>query len=184
MAKVRLTKKNFTKYLSEHLESTGFENIMLNAFTGGKAEDVLQMLPDEQPVIIDTKFVVAVGQLTKLEETGDVVFQVMFNCNDPKMQNMWIKGEEYRTFLCAWFCMDEETYDDAAVIDVASGTMKWKHPFGVYAAQVKAAREACAHVDDPYMIDVLSHFEEELLAADKLKSANELLTRHGKETKE
>ena len=102
MAKVKLTRKNFTNFISENLEKCGVNGLLMDAFLGGKAKEMVQTLPDEQIIRIDTNHVVAVGELTKFESTGDVVFQIFFDCNEPKMQNMWIKGDEYNDFLKAW----------------------------------------------------------------------------------
>ena len=104
MAKVKLIRKNFTDFISQNMDKMGVEGLLMDAFMGGKAKEMIQDLPDEQIIRIDTNHVVAVGQLTKLKETGDVVFQLFFDCNDPKMQNMWIKGDEktYADFLRVW----------------------------------------------------------------------------------
>ena len=102
MAKVKLTRMNFTNYISNNLNKFGSEGMFLDVLTGGKAKDMISNVPDKQTIFIDTNHVVAVGSLIKFEETGDVVFQIYFDCNDPKMQNMWIDGNEFEQFINAW----------------------------------------------------------------------------------
>ena len=104
MAKVKLIRKNFTDFISQNMDKIGVEGMFMNALMGGKAKEMIQDLPDEQIIRIDTNHVVAVGQLTKMKETGDVVFQLFFDCNHPKMQNIWIKGDDkiYADFLRVW----------------------------------------------------------------------------------
>lgn len=166
--KIRLTQKNFTKYLSQNLEKPGFDSMFLNALSGGKAKELVSKMPDEQKVIIDTKYVASVGQLTQFEETGDIVFQIFFSGLDKEHQHLWFKGEEYMAFLCAWLLTDEEEYDNSAIVDITAGTMQWKHSFATYAAHVKTVREAYGNSQDPGMYDALCQLEEELKEADKL----------------
>lgn len=104
MAIINVTQKNFSKILSEKIDGMGFEGLMASALLGGrdKMKEALSDIPDEQVLWVNTDHVVAVSGMTKIEETGDLVFRIFFRYPEDKSNPIWIKGDDYERFILAW----------------------------------------------------------------------------------
>ena len=105
MAIVKLTKKNFTSYVKEHIDNMGAEGLFASMLLGGKDEmkKALDCLPEEQPIYIDTKYVMAVTGLIRVEELNEIVFQLYLASPLKDEGNpITIKGEELEDFLRVW----------------------------------------------------------------------------------
>ncbi len=104
MAIVKVTLKNFTKFISEKIDNTSFEGMMASALLGGtkKLKESIAGMPDEQMLLVNTDHVAAVSGLIKIAETGDVVFRIFFKYTSSKEGAVWVKGEDYKRFVKAW----------------------------------------------------------------------------------
>ena len=105
MAIVLLTRKNFTSVLKEKIDNMGIEGMFASALMGGKEamKDAIDSLPDEQPIYIDTQYVMAATACMRVPETDDVVFQITLAYPISDKQNVInIKGEEYEDFIRVW----------------------------------------------------------------------------------
>lgn len=102
MAKVRVTKVNFTSLLKDG-DGDFASEMLLKAFTGKDVKELIKNIPEEEGVWIDTDKVCAVSSLVKIKENGQVVFSIMFappvDGNDCKI---WVKGEQYEDFIKIW----------------------------------------------------------------------------------
>ena len=102
MKKVKVTLVTFSDYVSAHMDSVDAVFGLVDTFSGGKLSKRIKEIKKEQTIWIDTEKVSSVGELTKIEETGDVVFRVSFDSSSPKMQNIFIKGDDYEKFMRVW----------------------------------------------------------------------------------
>lgn len=102
MAKVRVTKVNFTSLLKDG-DGDFASEMLLKAFTGKDVKELIKNIPEEEGVWIDTDKVCSVSSLVKIKENGQVVFSIMFtppvDGNDCKI---WVKGEQYEDFIKIW----------------------------------------------------------------------------------
>lgn len=104
MAIVKVTLKNFTKFISEKIDNASFEAMLALSLLGGteKLKESIAGMPDEQMLLVNTDHVAAVSGLTKIAETGDVVFRIFFKYTSSKEGAVWVKGEDYKRFVKAW----------------------------------------------------------------------------------
>ena len=105
MAIVLLTRKNFTSVLKDKIDNMDIEGMLASAFMGGKEamKDAIGSLPDDQPIYIDTKYVMAASACMRVPETDDVIFQITLAYPTSDKQNVInIKGEEYEDFIRVW----------------------------------------------------------------------------------
>lgn len=127
MAKVRVTKVNFTSLLKDE-DSDFASEMLLKAFTGKDVKELIKNIPEEEGVWIDTDKVCAVSSLVKIKENGQVVFSIMFappvDGNDCKI---WVKGEQYEDFIKIWAgkqeWLDEGVYKVGLNIPSVPGTI-------------------------------------------------------------
>ena len=104
MAIINVTQKNFSKILSEKIDGMGGVGLLAASLMGGKDEmkKAIADMPDENLLWVNTDHVVAVGGMTKVAETGDLVFRIFFKYPDSKDDPVWIKGDDYKRFIMAW----------------------------------------------------------------------------------
>ena len=104
MAIINVTRKNFSKLVSEKIDELGFEGMFASALWGGKdkIKEAMADMPDEQLLWVNTDHVVAVSDMTKIAETGDLVFRIFFKYTTSKDEAIWIKGDDYKRFILAW----------------------------------------------------------------------------------
>lgn len=103
MAKVLLTRKTFSKYLSDNADKGDFvSGLFAKAITGLDLKDYYKGIPDEEPVWIDTDKVVAVSGPVKDSCTGETVFSIMFQYPTEDKQKLWFKIDQYEDFLAVW----------------------------------------------------------------------------------
>lgn len=101
MAKIKVIQATFSDYLKENANKT-----LVSLFLGESLDQALEDVPNERPLWIDTKYVRAVSEPTKVKETGDVVFQIYFDTYVQNENNMWIKGECFKELMEAWIASD------------------------------------------------------------------------------
>lgn len=102
MAKVRVTKVNFTSLLKDG-DGDFASEMLLKAFIGKDVKELIKNIPEEEGVWIDTDKVCAVSSLVKIKENGQVVFSIMFAPSvDGDNCKIWVKGEQYEDFIKIW----------------------------------------------------------------------------------
>lgn len=105
MAIINVTQKNFSKLASENLDKMGGMGLLAASLMGGKdkMKEALADVPDENILWVNTDHVSAVSGMTKIAETGDLVFRIFFRFpNDDKENSIWVKGDDYKRFLLTW----------------------------------------------------------------------------------
>lgn len=103
MAKVLLTRKTFSKYLSEQADNNSFESIIIKSMTGGKGiKEHFKGIPDELPMWVDTDKICAVSVPIRDTATGELVFSIEFQYPSNKDEKLWFKGEQYEDFINVW----------------------------------------------------------------------------------
>jgi hypothetical protein len=105
MAIINVTQKNFSKLASENLDKMGGMGLLAASLMGGKdkMKEALADVPDENILWVNTDHVVAVSGMTKIAETGDLVFRIFFRFpNDDKENAIWVKGDDYKRFILTW----------------------------------------------------------------------------------
>lgn len=101
MAKIKIIQVTFSDYVKKNANAT-----LVSIFLGESLDQALEDVPNERPLWIDTKYVRAVSEPTKVKETGDVVFQIYFDTYVQNENNMWIKGECFKELMEAWIASD------------------------------------------------------------------------------
>jgi len=121
MAIINVTKKNFSKLVSEKIDDLGIGGMFASALMGGKdkLKEAMADMPDEQLLWVNTDHVVAVSDMTKIAETGDLVFRIFFKYTTSKDEAIWIKGDDYKRFILAW--AGEVKYINEGEYEVPSG---------------------------------------------------------------
>ena len=104
MAIILLTQKNFTKVVSEKLDDMDGMGLIAAAIMGGKNEmkKMIDAVPDENKLWVNTDHVVAASVPVKVDETGEVVFRIYFTHPDKDNPCIWVKGDDYKRFMFAW----------------------------------------------------------------------------------
>lgn len=101
---INLTQKNFTKVIAEKLNKMDGMDLLAASLFGGKDEmnKMIDSVPDENLLWVNTDHVVAVSAPIKASETGEVVFRIYFDHPDRNDNPIWIKGDDYKRFILAW----------------------------------------------------------------------------------
>lgn len=104
MAKIKVTKMNFTDYLKEKVDNMGLDGLFMSSLLGGKekVKEAIGNLPNEQVLWVNTDYVVAVTEPINIMPMDVECFGITFSHPSEKEKITWIKGEEYDAFIKAW----------------------------------------------------------------------------------
>ena len=104
MAKIKVTKMNFTDYLKEKVDNMGIDGLFMSSLLGGKkkVKEAIGSLPNEQVLWVNTDYVVAVTEPINIMPMNVECFGITFSHPSEKEEKMYIRGEEYDAFIKAW----------------------------------------------------------------------------------
>jgi hypothetical protein len=104
MAKIKLTKMNFTDMMNEKIDDMGIEGLFMSTLLGGKEKlkETIADIPNEQDIWVNSDYIVAVTEPVKVAGTDTICFGIIFSHPSEKEKITWIKGEQYDAFIKAW----------------------------------------------------------------------------------
>ena len=104
MAKIKVTKMNFTSMLEKKIDDMGLDGLFMSSLLGGKEKmkEAIASIPDEQSIWVNTDYIVSVTEPVKVAGTDTICFGITFSHPNEKEKITWIKGEEYDAFIKAW----------------------------------------------------------------------------------
>ena len=104
MAKIKLTKMNFTDMMKEKIDDMGIEGLFMSSLLGGKEKlkEAIAGFPNEQDIWVNSDYIVAVTEPVKVAGTDIICFGITFSHPSDKEKITWIKGEQYDAFIKVW----------------------------------------------------------------------------------
>ena len=104
MAKIKVTKINFTDYLKEKVDDMGIDGLFMSTLLGGKEQlkEAIGNLPNEQVLWVNTDYIVAATEPFNVKPMDVKCFSITFFHPSDKDKVIYIKADCYEEFMKAW----------------------------------------------------------------------------------